>query len=147
MNVIHGERGWRIAYHDPANRKLIWIYIALSNGEIIFLDSYDKWLSMQQYCVDHRVNIVDVGLQYKTNRIIENVENCDGVYVVTSLKADFGASARKCITIGKVKGDTISKQAWYTPELIFAYSSVDRLQESFEKAIVYHDKKIKTKNM
>lgn len=140
MNYLFGEDNWKRAYQSPENRKKIWIYIKLSNDTLLFLDDYSKWLTIDQYCKANSLTIKEIGLQYKTNRITENVENYEGIYLVRSLKAEFGASPKQCYTIGRVVQDKIEKKTWILPELTFAHASVDTVKQSFEEAIVNNDK-------
>lgn len=146
MNYIFGEDNWKVAYQKQENRQKTWIYIKFSDGKVIFLDEYSKWLSIEEYCNKSLTTMVELGLQYRTHRIVENVEHYKSVYLVRSLKADFGAPPKQCYTIGRVEGDMIHKKTWILPELAFGFSSVDPVETSFEEAIVNNDK-TKTKSV
>lgn len=139
MNYILGEDSWKTEYQKQENRQKIWIYIKFSNGKVMFLDEYDKWLSIEKYCKQHLITIKELGLQYRTHRIVENVEHYNAIYLIRSLKADFGAAPRQCYTIGRVVGDMIHKKTWILPELSFGFSSIDPVETSFKEAIVKNE--------
>ena len=144
MKYIVGDHGWSKEYQNPEKQKLIWIRIVFSDGKIIFLEQFKQWLTIQDYCIKQNISVKEVGLQYATHRITEKVDDCDGVYLVRSIKGEFGGQTKHCYTIGKLVGNKIHKKAWLVPELIFQFSSVDDVESSFAEAIVYHDKKRKT---
>ena len=143
MSYIFEEDGWRREYQNPAKQNLIWIYILFSNESVVFLDDFNDWLTVENYCNEKDLKITEIGLQYATNRITETVSNADGVYLIRSLRADFGSKPKQCYTIGIVSGNKVKKKTWIVPELVFSFSSNDEIENCFEEAIVYHDKKRK----
>jgi hypothetical protein len=144
MSYIFGSDEWRKAYNTPQRRRIIWIYILFSDGSEVFLDQFEDWLSIQDYCNSNNLSIKELGLQFCSHRITESMDGCDGCYLIRSLRADFGEKTKHCYTIGRVSGDQIEKKSFVTPELIFSFSSTDPVETSFKEAIVYHDKR-KTK--
>ena len=141
MTYIFEEEGWKKAYQKHSNRKIIWIYIKFSNDSTVFLDEYEDWLTVDEYCKKNTLTIKEVGLQYRTNRVTENTSDWSGIYLVRSIKADFGLKPKHCYTVGKVIDDKIEKSTWIVPELTLAFNSVDTIAESFEKAIINNEKK------
>jgi len=139
MKYIIGEKAWKEEYQKLENRKRIWIYIKFSNHEIIFLREYSQWLTVQDYCREKKIFIRELGIQYRTHRVVEKFSKADDVYLVRSLKADFGSNPKQCYTIGKVNGQLIHKKTWIVPELTFTFSSVDTVETSFAEAIVIND--------
>jgi hypothetical protein len=144
MTYFFEEAGWKKAYQENENRKKIWIYIKFSDASTLFLSEYSDWLTIEKYCNDKNKKIKLLGLQYRTNRIVEKVQGEEGVYLVRSLKAGFGEKPRQCYTIGIVRGDKIEKKTWAVPELSFEFASVDLVETSFEKAIVRNETETKT---
>lgn len=144
MNYIIEDSGWQREYQKTEKQKLIWIRIVFSDDRVIFLDEFKKWLTIKDYCKKEAITVKEVSIQYATHRVTERVDDCDGVYVIRSLKGEFGQKAKNCYTIGKVFGNKIHKKTWLVPELMFDFSSVDDIENSFAEAIVYHEQKRKT---
>jgi hypothetical protein len=140
MSYLYGIEEWQSAYQIPENRKKIWIYIEFSNNSIIFLDEFKDWLTIQDYCNDHSLNILKLGIQYKTHKVIEDVSTAPSVYLIRSVRAEFGGDTKQCYTIGKVIDGVVHKTNWIIPELTLAFTSVDPVEECFEEAIVYNDR-------
>ena len=144
MNYIFEEEGWRNFYQEnPGYRKHIWIYVKFNDDSVVFLKEISQWLTIQKYCSQKNLTLKQVGLQYKSHREVIDCGNCDGIYIVTSIRGQMGGEPKHCFTIGKVHGDKIKKDLWVTPELIVEDSYEDSLSKCFKEAVVYHDPKAK----
>jgi hypothetical protein len=139
MNYIIGVDEWRKVYASGSNHKIVWIVIEISDGNTIYLDSYNKWLSLKTYCQDKKVRINSIGLQYKTNLIKTDTSDKDGVYLIRSVKGQMGGTSRDCFTIGVVNSNKVNKTIWLTPELVEDSSYEDDLKNCFEEAIIYNN--------
>jgi len=139
MNYIIGADEWRKVYASGSNHKTVWIVIEMSDGNTIYLDSYNKWLTLKTYCQDKKVKINSIGLQYKTNLIKTDTSDKDGVYLIRSVKGQMGGTSRDCFTIGVVNGTKVSKTMWLTPELVEDSSYEDDLDNCFIEAIIFND--------
>ena len=99
-NFIFGYDNWTKAYNLVENRKIIWIYIKFNNDIIVYLKDYKNWKDVQEYCNINNLMIIEIGIQYKSHRVTRDASNSDGVYLVTSLRGQFGGSTRECFTVG-----------------------------------------------
>lgn len=139
---IFGFNNWKKYYATLSyeNKKKIWVFLNTSDGKQLFLRDYKDWLSIQEYIENNNLNILSIGLRFKSNSIEVDTTNTDGVYLIRSIKGEFGSSTKHCFTIGKVVGNNVEKTMWLTPELIEEGSHVDDKKECFTEAIVYHGK-------
>lgn len=145
-DYIIGYKNWQKEYlSHPDNKRLIWIYIKLNNNIEIYLKQYEEWLSFNKYCKQNKVHIVEVGLRYRSNIIITNALDAEAVYVVRSVKGEFGGITKQCYTIGLLKEGVVHKTMWLTPELIEESSYEDELENCFSEALIYNDEKTKAK--
>lgn len=144
-NFIYGYDNWRKIYlQSPELKKNIWIFIKLNNDQDIYLSKYDHWFDLKKYILDKNYTVKELGLRYRSNQIVVNTEDCDGIYLVRSIKGEFGGRIKECYTIGKLKNNIVSKTMWLTPELIEESSFIDNIEECFEEAIIQYGQKIKT---
>jgi len=144
-DFIYGYDNWRKIYLDsPELKKNIWVFIKLSNDTEIYLKHYNQWFDIKNWLTNTNNSISQVGLRYRSNQISVDVDNCDGVYLVRSIKGEFGGRTKECYTIGKITNDIVSKTMWLTPELIEESSFTDKIEDCFEEAIIYNEQKRKT---
>lgn len=137
MTYIFGHDAWtKVFVSDPTCKKNIWIYIKFSNDQEIFLKEYIEWLTIQDYCNKNKLRISIIGLRYRSHQIETNCEGCDGVYLIRSIKGEFGGHTKQCFTIGLLKEGIVDKTMWLTPELIEEGKSKDKVEDSFQEAIV-----------
>lgn len=117
----------------------IWIKICLCNGEERYFCEYKDWYKIKEYCTDNSLNVNEIGLQYRSNYLGVDSKDCDGVYLVQSLIGLIGEQSRKTYTVGKIKGDTVEKQVFMTPELIEDRKEKDPVASCFEEGLLYHN--------
>lgn len=117
----------------------IWIKIILSNSEERYFSDYKDWYSIKEYCKNNKVNIDQIGLQYRSNYLGVDTVDCDGVYLVQSMIGFMGEQSRKTYTVGKIHGQVVKKQVFMTPELIEDRVDEDSVESCFEEGLLYHN--------
>lgn len=143
MKYIFGKEQFLQVYRSlpEKDRKSIWIILSMSNGEEIYLQQYDQWLTIQSYCHATGLTIDKVSLQYRSHVVTKDTRNCDGVYLVKTVKGQMGGETKYCYSIGTVHGSTIKKTLWLTPELIEDLSFEDNVETCLSQALVIYDRK------
>lgn len=140
---IFGYENWRKLYSSSSyeERKKIWVVITTSDQKEIYLRDFVDWYGFQDYINENNVKIEKIGLRYKSNLMTVDTLDCDGVYLIRSVKGQFGAKTKQCFTIGKINEGIVKKTMILTPELIEEQSYEDNIETCFEEAIVYHGKR------
>jgi hypothetical protein len=149
MNYIFGQNEFLKKYrslHDD-DRKRVWIILEMSNGDEIFLEEYDQWLTMEEYCRANNVKIDKVKLRYRSHTVEYPTKDCDGVYIVKTAKGMMGGQTVYCYSTGRVCGDKVYRTLWTTPALLEDYKFEDDLQSCIRKAVVIYDEKAKTQTV
>lgn len=139
-DFIYGYENWQKIYSQSSleEKRLIWIYIKFSDGKNIYLKDYASWSLVKNFVQTNNLNIDSIGLRYKSHEIIVDTKDADGVYLVRSIKGEFGGSNKHCYTIGLIKNNKAHKTMWVTPELVEESSYIDDLENCFEEAIIYY---------
>jgi len=139
--LIHGYENWRQSYINASqeDKKNVWIYAKLNSGDIYIRD-YEDWFEFKNYIQSKNHKILSIGLKYKSHEINVDTTNADGVYVVRSIKGEFGGSSKHCYTVGYIIDGKVHKTMWITPELIEESSYVDDIENCFEEALIIYDK-------
>lgn len=139
---IFGLENWKKVYKHSSHeeKRNIWIEIKTSDGKEIFLKSYSDWLDFSKYIEEKNVNIDSLILRYKSNLIAVDTTGSSGVYLVKSVKGEFGGTTKQCFTVGVIKDSTVHKTMILTPELLEEQVYEDNIESCFEEAIVYHGK-------
>jgi hypothetical protein len=142
-NLIFGYDSWAKKYSESTREKKynIWIYAKLSNSKEIYLEEYKHWQDLKKYCYDNVLNIEIIGLRYRSHQIEKVVDCSEAVYVVRSVKGEFGATTKQCYTIGLLKDNKVEKTMWITPELVEESSFIDNKEDCFEEAFIYQNGK------
>lgn len=122
----------------------IWIKVTLSNNEERYFCDYNDWYSIKDYCKNQSLNVLELGLQYRSNYLGVDTRDCDGVYLVQSLIGMMGEDSRHTYTVGKIYGDVVKKQVFMTPELIEDRKDEDNISSCFEEGLLYHNDKRQT---
>jgi hypothetical protein len=142
-NFITTHDQWLEEYRKDKYK--VWIRATLSNGTEYYLPNHDQWVALQSVCKDQQLNVLKLGLQYRSHFVEVDTSDCDGVYLIRSLIGVMGENSKQSITIGKVYGDTVKKTMWVTPELIAELTSEDKIEDCFKEALILHYDKEKTK--
>lgn len=116
----------------------IWVKITLSNNEERYFHDYKDWYEVKKYCHNQLLNVIQIGLQYRSNYLGIDTVDCDGVYLVQSMIGVMGEQSKKTYTVGQIIGNTVKKQVFMTPELIEDRIDTDDLSSCFEEGLLYH---------
>jgi hypothetical protein len=141
--LIFGIDNWKSIYSElPREEKYcIWIYAKLSDNKEVYIKEYDGWFELKKYCATNKINIISIGLKYRSHQIEKECVDTDAVYVVRSVKGEFGGVTKQCYTIGLIKDNTAQKTMWLTPELIEENTYTDNIESCFSEAIIYQNDK------
>lgn len=142
-NLIFGYDSWVKKYSEsPREKKYnIWIYAKLNDNKEVYLEEYKHWQDLKKYCYDNTLNILTIGLRYRSHQIESDSSCAEAVYLVRSVKGEFGAATKQCFTIGLLKNNKVEKTMWITPELIEENFFIDNLEDCFEQAFIYQNAK------
>lgn len=139
MNYIVGYDAWKkIFIAEPKYKHSVWIYIKLSNDQEIYLKEYNEWMTFGNYCKQHNAKIIKVGLRYRSHQIEVDTSSAEAVYLVRSVKGEFGSDTKQCITIGLLNDGVIDKTMWLTPELIEESKIKDKVEDCFQEALIFN---------
>lgn len=130
---------------DKNNVSKIFIKVKTSDGEHFFFSEYDTWYLIKEYCEKKFVFIEDMHLQFRSNRNIIDIGDCDAVYFVRSALGAIGQPTKNYYTVGILNGDIVHKQMWLIPELILDQEYDDDLSSCFLEALIYNGKKENSK--
>jgi|688.fasta_scaffold03072_9 hypothetical protein len=147
-NLVYGYENWQNVYStlNSEDKKNVWIYIKFSNGQDVYLQHYANLSEVRNLVQTHNFNIDAIGLRYKSHEIIVDTKDSDAIYIVRSLKGEFGGNTKHCYTTGYLKNNQMHKTMWITPELVEESSYIDELDNCFEEAIIYHGERAKKTN-
>ena len=129
------------------DRYRTWIKVTLSNSEIRYFCDYAEWQLVKEYCKKNTVDIVELGIQRKSNYVGVDTKGCDGVYLIRSMIGMMGEKTIQTYTIGKIFGGIVKKQVYLIPELIEHRKEEDPIESCFEQGILYHNERPKTKTI
>ena len=144
MSYVVGKENWLKLYRDVKYRRKVWIYALTSDDKEIFIDEYEDWPNFQSYIDDRNVDIVKIGLQYKTNLVQHEVGDAEAVYVIRSVKGQLHGSTLQCYTIGLLRDGKVDKRFYIVPSLTPDIKCVDDFEECFKEAFVYNVRQGKT---
>lgn len=143
--MISSYEDWLIEYRK--DRYKTWVKVTLSNNEIRYFSDYKEWQKVKDLCKIEHLNIIELGLQRKTNYVGVDTTGCDGVYLIRSMLGMMGQDAISTFTIGKIFKDKVKKQVFLIPELIEHRKEEDDITSCFEEALLYHYERPKTKTI
>jgi hypothetical protein len=129
------------------DRYKTWVKVTLSNNEIRYFSSYEDWQKVKLYCQNKELNVIELGLQRKTNYVGVDTTGCDGVYLIRSILGMMGQNTISTYTIGKIFGDMVKKQVFLIPELVEHRKEEDTVESCFKEALLYHNERQQTKTV
>lgn len=102
-----------------------WVAV-LSNGETVYedddrpgLDEPSAWKRLKAYCQDQNVCIVQLWLQFRSNRVHVEPDNADGYFLVKSAFGVWGdAQTFHAYILGSLVDGKIETVKWKVPELV-----------------------------
>lgn len=137
MSYIIGYDSWKKVFiSDQSLKHNIWIYVKLDNDQEIFLRDHSEWLTLSNYCKTNGTKITTIGLRYRSHQIEVDSSNSEGVYLIRSVKGEFGGSTKQCFTIGLLKDGVVDKTMWLTPELVEESKIRDKVEDCFQEALI-----------
>ena len=105
-----------------------------------YFSNYSEWAEIKRICESNKLNVISIGLQYKSNSCNVDTIDADGVYLVRSALGAMGEVTKQTITIGKLYNNIVYKTMWVVPELVEQLNDQDVIENCFEEAIIYNDK-------
>jgi hypothetical protein len=135
---IHTHNDWLIEYKK--DKTLTWFKVTLSDKLDYYFSNYSDWADIKRICESNKLNVIAIGLQYKSNSCNVDTIDADGVYLIRSALGAMGEITRQTITIGKLYNKIVYKTMWVVPELVEQLNDQDVIENCFEEAIIYNDK-------
>jgi hypothetical protein len=135
---IHTHNDWLIEYKK--DKTLTWFKVTLSDKLDYYFSNYSEWADIKRICESNKLNVISIGLQYKSNSCNIDTIDADGVYLVRSALGAMGEVTKQTITIGKLYNNIVYKTMWVVPELVEQLNDQDVIENCFEEAIIYNDK-------
>lgn len=135
---IHTHNDWLIEYKK--DKTLTWFKVTLSDKLDYYFSNYSEWAEIKRICKSNKLNVISIGLQYKSNSCNVDTIDADGVYLVRSALGAMGEVTKQTITIGKLYNNIVYKTMWVVPELVEQLNDQDVIENCFEEAIIYNDK-------
>jgi len=135
---IHTHNDWLIEYKK--DKTLTWFKVTLSDKLDYYFSNYSDWADIKRICESNKLNVISIGLQYKSNSFNVDTIDADGVYLVRSALGAMGEVTKQTITIGKLYNNIVYKTMWVVPELVEQLNDQDVIENCFEEAIIYNDK-------
>jgi len=123
-----------------SNKHAIWINIRLTNGEELYYDEYDGWLTVKKICDEEDIFIEEISLQFRSHEVDIDLTDAEGIYLVRSVMGQFGGITKNYFTTGILKQNKVYKKMWIVPELIVDKEVVDNIEDCFEEALIYAKK-------
>lgn len=135
---IHTYQDWLSEYKK--DKTLTWFKVTLSDKLDYYFNKYEDWFDIKKICLTYSLNVISIGLQYKSNSCNVDTIDADGVYLVRSALGTIGEMTKQTITIGKLYNSVMYKTMWVVPELVEQLNDQDKVENCFEEAIIYNDK-------
>jgi hypothetical protein len=130
---------WLKSYRK--NKKAIWINVRLTNGEEFYFDEFDGWRSTKIKCDNENIFIEELSLQFRSHEVKIDVEGAEAFYLIRSVMGQMGGKSKNYYTTGVLKDGVVHKKMWIVPELIVEKEFDDNIEECFEEALIYDQRK------
>lgn len=138
------EQKWKDHY-SKCDYNRIWVKMMTDDGKHFFFSDYDDWYKVQDYCKENSVFIKDMHLQFRSHQCIMELGDIEGLYFVRSVMGAMGQKSKNFFTVGLLKDGMVHKKMWLVPELIVEKEMIDPLDQCFEEAMLYNEKKRKNR--
>lgn len=135
---------WQEFYaKDRSNTSRVFVKVMTRGGKHFFfsIQDYRIWYDVKKSAEDGDF-IKDLEIQFRSNRVVVDVDNCDAVYLVRSAMGSPGMATKCYITVGTLSGGKLTKRMYLWPELIMENEFEDSVENCFEEAMIY-DRKAK----
>lgn len=126
---------------EKSNTQFVFIKVMTDDGKHFFCKEYEQWLEIKEYCDVKSVFIQDLHLQFRSNRCIIEVADVDAIYIVRSVLGAMGQTTRHYFTVGILSNGKMMKTMYVVPELIKEKEYEDSLENCFDEALIYNEKK------
>jgi len=126
---------------DRKNVSKIFVKVMTTDKKHWFFSDYDVWYEVKDYCEKNSVFIQDLHLQFRSNKCIIDIGECEALYLVRSALGAIGQPTKNYFTVGTLNDGVVHKQMWLTPELILDKQYDDDLSGCFSEAIIYNEQK------
>jgi hypothetical protein len=115
---------------DFVRDKFRWVAV-LANGETIYeddgrpgLDEPSAWKRLKMYCKGHKTYIIELWLQFRSNRVQVQPTHADGYYLVKCVFGFWGeVSTHHAYIVGALVDGKIHASKWQSPDLTLLESS------------------------
>lgn len=138
------ESKWR-DFYSKASRHDVWVKIMTGDQKHFFLMEKElkRWSEeVKTYCDENNTPVKEVHLQFRSHKCVMDLKDSQGVYLVRSAMGEMGGDTLSFITFGVLKRDgLVHKQMWMVPELLKDKEYADPIEDCFEEAIIYNEKK------
>lgn len=137
------DKKWAEFYSsDRENVSKIFVKVMTTDFKHFFFSEYDQWYAVKEHCENNSVFVKDLHLQFRSHKIIIEIRDCEGVYLVRSAMGAVGQPTKNYYTVGLLKDDgLVHKQMWLVPELILDKEFEDKISSCFSEAMIYNGKK------
>jgi hypothetical protein len=109
---------------DFVRDSMRWV-VLLSNGETIFeddnrqgMDPPSAWKRLKAYCGANGLHVVEMWLQFRSNRVMVEPRDADGYFLVKSVYGFWGdADTHHAYIAGALVDGIVHATKWKVPEL------------------------------
>ena len=125
------------------DRDKVWLIAHLTDGRSVYFDDFSVWLKLKSVCSEENIYVKEIQFQFRSNVVDAGISDCEGVYLIRSVKGMMGGESRDYYVVGEVNSDLVHKDMWLIPELFIEESFEDTVDNCFEEAIIFRDGKRK----
>jgi len=138
------ESKW-IDFYQKASKHKVWVKVMTKDGKHFFFDQAKEWLKVKDHCEEKCTFIEDMELQFRSHKCPLDITGDEaGAYLCHSAMGEMGGDTTHFLTFGVLKSDgLVHKQMWMVPELLKDQEYADAIEDCFEEAIIYNEKKKK----
>lgn len=105
--------------------RMRWV-VTLSNGQIVYeddnrpgLEESSAWKRLKTYCNSHNLYIVEMWLQFRSNRVLIEPKNAAGYYLIKAAIGIWGDTETHHVYVaGALVNGKIQTNRWKVPELV-----------------------------
>jgi hypothetical protein len=137
MKFITSDDQWLEEYRKDKYKT--WIRATLSDNLCYRFSLYEDWMDIKDICELNKLQVIKLGLQYRSHIVEIDTGGADGVYLAKSIIGTMGESAKHAYTIGKIYGNIVKKTMWITPELLEEFHDEDTIETCFKEALIFND--------
>lgn len=122
---------------DFVRDKMRWV-VTLNNKEIIYEDDdrpgqieSSSWKRLKAYCENNQLYIIEMWLQFRSNRVLIEPKNADGYYLIKSAFGVWGdTDTFHAYIAGAIVDGQILTHHWKVPELVVLEKEIREVDKS-----------------